>query len=147
MTERPDREHHDARPPADEDAPAQDADRVASDGPDEGSGPGGFRPRVIAGGAAASDEAAEHEAADPGAPSLDEDALRRLLHESVQDLEPDPTALEHLRRAVPARQARHRQVLAGVAAAVLVGGAAVPALFSTRSDLRRTTPSHACRRA
>jgi hypothetical protein len=64
-------------------------------------------------------------------PSLDEDALRRLLQESVQDLEPGPDTLEHLRRAVPARRARHRQALVGVAAAVLVGGAAIPALLHT----------------
>ncbi|MFH8981673.1 hypothetical protein [Streptomyces varsoviensis] len=66
-----------------------------------------------------------------GAPdgSLDEEALRALLRGAVSDLEPDPEALEHIRRAVPARRSRRRQALVGAAAAVLLGGTAVPALY------------------
>ncbi|MFI6085058.1 hypothetical protein ACIBBB_29515 [Streptomyces sp. NPDC051217] len=57
----------------------------------------------------------------------DELALRRLLHGAVQEIEPSPGALDHLRRAVPARRARKRQAIVGVAAAALLIGTAVPA--------------------
>lgn len=59
---------------------------------------------------------------------MDEDALRRLLHGAVDELEPSPHSLEHLRRAVPARRTRRRQALVGAVAAVALGGAALPAL-------------------
>lgn len=58
----------------------------------------------------------------------DELALRRLLHQAVQEIEPTDGTLEHLRRAVPARRARKRQAIVGVAAAALFIGTAVPAL-------------------
>ncbi|MGW1890535.1 hypothetical protein ACWCP6_09760 [Streptomyces sp. NPDC002004] len=58
----------------------------------------------------------------------DESALRRMLHQAVQDLEPGNGTLEHLRRAVPARRARKRQAVVGMAAAALFFGTAVPAL-------------------
>ena len=58
----------------------------------------------------------------------DELALRRILHDAVQEIEPRDGTLEHLRRAVPARRARKRQALVGAAAAVLFVGTAVPAL-------------------
>jgi hypothetical protein len=58
----------------------------------------------------------------------DELALRRMLHEVVQDVEPRDGTLEHLRRAVPARRARKRQAAVGMAAAALFLGTAVPAL-------------------
>ncbi|MCF6524273.1 hypothetical protein [Streptomyces sp. JJ36] len=69
----------------------------------------------------------------PGASGgdLDEDALRRLLRDSVSDLRPSPGSLEELHRAVPARRARRRQVMIGAAAAVLLGGATIPALLHT----------------
>ncbi|MFC4500823.1 MULTISPECIES: hypothetical protein [Streptomyces] len=57
----------------------------------------------------------------------DELALRRMLHQAVQEMEPRDGALDHLRRAVPARRARKRQTAVGVAAAALFVGAAVPA--------------------
>lgn len=57
----------------------------------------------------------------------DEVALRRLLHGAVQEIEPSDGALDHLRRAVPARRARKRQAVVGVAAAALLFGTAVPA--------------------
>ncbi|MEV0778841.1 hypothetical protein ACIBLA_07155 [Streptomyces sp. NPDC050433] len=57
----------------------------------------------------------------------DELALRRLLHGAVQEIEPSDGALDHLRRAVPARRARKRQAFVGVAAAALLISTAVPA--------------------
>lgn len=59
----------------------------------------------------------------------DEDALRRLLQGAVQDIQPSADALDHLRRAVPARRARKRQALVGMAAAALLIGTAVPAFI------------------
>ncbi|MGH4036004.1 hypothetical protein ACQB60_44715 [Actinomycetota bacterium Odt1-20B] len=58
----------------------------------------------------------------------DELALRRLLRQSVREIEPNDHALERLQRAVPARRARKRQAVVGVAAAALFIGTAVPAL-------------------
>ncbi|MGP3633417.1 hypothetical protein ACTU45_08605 [Streptomyces sp. 24-1644] len=66
---------------------------------------------------------------------LDELALRRMLHGAVQDLEPSNGTLDHLHRAVPARRARRRQAVVGVAAAALLIGTAVPAFVHVaRSD-------------
>nr|WP_231905632.1 hypothetical protein [Streptomyces davaonensis] len=59
---------------------------------------------------------------------VDELDLRQLLHDVVQEIEPRDGTLEHLRRAVPARRARKRQALVGMAAAALFVGTAVPAL-------------------
>ncbi|AYN40240.1 hypothetical protein D9753_16445 [Streptomyces dangxiongensis] len=64
----------------------------------------------------------------PDAPGSDELALRRLLHSAVDDIEPSTGTLDHLRRAVPARRARKRQAVVGVAAAALFIGTAIPAL-------------------
>ncbi len=57
----------------------------------------------------------------------DELALRRLLHQAVQEIEPTDGTLDHLRRAVPARRARKRQAVVGMAAAALFIGTAIPA--------------------
>ncbi|MFE1286351.1 hypothetical protein [Streptomyces sp. NPDC058751] len=57
----------------------------------------------------------------------DELALRRLLQQAVQEIEPSDGTLEHLRRAVPARRARKRQAVVGMAAAALFMGTAIPA--------------------
>ncbi|MFR9798605.1 hypothetical protein ACL02U_22310 [Streptomyces sp. MS06] len=67
---------------------------------------------------------------DRGPAGLDPDelAVRRLLHEAVREMEPRDGSLEHLRRAVPARRARKRQAVVGMAAAALFVGTAVPAL-------------------
>ncbi|MEW2490015.1 hypothetical protein [Streptomyces sp. NPDC048411] len=77
-------------------------------------------------------------AADGSGPDLDELALRRMFHGAVQDLAPTDGALDHLRRAVPARRARRRQAVVGMAAAALLIGTAVPAFVhvagSTGSD-------------
>lgn len=68
---------------------------------------------------------------DPFPPGLtpDEDALRRMLHGAVDGMEPAEGALDHLRRAVPARQARKRHAMVGAAAAALLIGTAIPAFL------------------
>ncbi|MFE9682723.1 hypothetical protein [Streptomyces sp. NPDC006285] len=83
----------------------------------------------------------ERGAGGEGGPDLfgsDELALRRLLQQAVVEIEPADGALDHLRRAVPARRARKRQAVVGMAAAALFIGTAVPALVhvsnSTGSD-------------
>lgn len=60
---------------------------------------------------------------------MDEELLRRLLHDAMDGIEPAPGSLEEIRRAVPARRARRRQALVGAAAGVLLVGTAVPALM------------------
>ncbi len=71
-----------------------------------------------------------HRLDDQGLDGLDSDelALRRMLHDVVQEMEPRDGALDHLRRAVPVRRARKRQAAVGMAAAALFLGTAVPAL-------------------
>lgn len=79
----------------------------------------------------AGNETVNHHLDDQGPDGLDSDELelRRLLHTSVQDLGPRDGTLDHLRRAVPARRARKRQAVIGVAASVLLAGTAIPALW------------------
>ncbi len=83
-----------------------------------------------------------------GPAPLEEDDLRRILHGAAEGLGPadaDAT-LEHLRRAVPARRARKRQAVVGMAAAALFVGTAVPALVhvttSPSSDDRPSIAGH-----
>lgn len=64
----------------------------------------------------------------------DELALRRLMRGAVADLRPSDGALDHLRKAVPARRARKRQAIVGVAAAALLIGTAVPAFVHAASS-------------
>ncbi|WP_338896942.1 hypothetical protein WBG99_15920 [Streptomyces sp. TG1A-60] len=59
--------------------------------------------------------------------------LRDLLQQAVSEIEPRDGTLEHLRRAVPARRARKRQALVGMAAAALFIGTAIPALVHVSS--------------
>lgn len=63
--------------------------------------------------------------------SSEEEVLRRLLHDTVHDVRPSPSALDHLRRAVPARRAHRRQAIVGVAASLMLAVTAVPALIHT----------------
>ena len=63
-----------------------------------------------------------------GEDGSDELALRRLMRSAVQEIEPGDRALERLRHAVPARRARKRQAVVGMAAAALFIGTAIPAL-------------------
>ncbi|WOI63272.1 hypothetical protein [Streptomyces fradiae] len=77
----------------------------------------------------------------------DELALRRLLQGAVGGLEPTEGALDHLRRAVPARRARKRQALVGAAAAVILLGTGVPAAVhvagaDTASDANAINAGH-----
>ncbi|NSC22994.1 hypothetical protein FM076_18250 [Streptomyces albus subsp. chlorinus] len=62
-----------------------------------------------------------------------EDALRRLLRDTVREVEPSEASMErtldHLRRAVPARRAHRRQAMVGGVAAALVAAVGIPALF------------------
>ena len=69
----------------------------------------------------------EEPARDPEGLAPDELALRRMLRRAVDEIEPREGTLEHLRRAVPARRARKRQALVGMAAAALFMGTAIPA--------------------
>ncbi|MEU7281985.1 hypothetical protein AB0A69_24895 [Streptomyces sp. NPDC045431] len=64
----------------------------------------------------------------------DELALRRMLQGAVGDLRPSDGALDHLRKAVPARRARKRQALVGMAAAALLFGTALPAFVHVASS-------------
>ncbi|MGW0712206.1 hypothetical protein ACWD4G_40740 [Streptomyces sp. NPDC002643] len=74
-----------------------------------------------------------------GGSDADELVLRNLLHQAVAEIEPRDGTLEHLRRAVPARRARKRQAVVGMAAAALFIGTAIPALVhvsnSTGSEI------------
>ncbi|WP_236041875.1 hypothetical protein [Streptomyces sp. Y2F8-2] len=103
-----------------------------------GDGPGAGRDRLLAalgGGGAGSGSGGGGEdlpAGDDGVPEglgSDELALRRMLHQAVGDIEPREGSLDHLRRAVPARRARKRQAVVGMAAAALFIGTAIPALI------------------
>ncbi|MFR0358453.1 hypothetical protein [Streptomyces sediminimaris] len=77
----------------------------------------------------------------------DEQALRRMLHQAVETVEPRDGTLDHLRRAVPARRARKRQAAVGMAAAALFIGTAVPALLhvsgATGSDVNPSVAGQA----
>ncbi|KAF4410959.1 MULTISPECIES: hypothetical protein [Streptomyces] len=77
--------------------------------------------------------------------NLDEQALKRLLQTVVDDIEPSPDSLEHLRRAVPARRARKRQAFVGGIAAVLFVGTAVPTFVHVAStgDTAEDRPANA----
>ncbi|MBB5934367.1 hypothetical protein [Streptomyces zagrosensis] len=76
---------------------------------------------------------------------LDEQALRCLLQGAVEDLEPAPQSLDHIRRAVPVRRTRRRQALVGAAAAIVLGGAAIPALVHVTAigDASDSRPANA----
>ncbi|WP_158574037.1 hypothetical protein [Streptomyces triticagri] len=59
----------------------------------------------------------------------DEQALRAMMHGAVREIRPSDASLERLRHAVPARRARKRQAVVGLAAAALLVGTAVPTLL------------------
>ncbi|MGA4850238.1 hypothetical protein ACOBQB_29830 [Streptomyces sp. G5(2025)] len=96
-------------------------------GPENGSD--GLRP---AGGTGPADGTGSDEPGPDGLRSdelgSDELALRRMMREAVREIEPNERSLDHLRQAVPARRARKRQAVVGLAAAALFIGTAVPAL-------------------
>ncbi|MET9515077.1 hypothetical protein [Streptomyces sp. NPDC002994] len=80
---------------------------------------------------------------DAGGVGSDELALRRMLRGAVEELEPSQDALDHLRRAVPARRARRRHTIVGMAAAALFVSTAVPAFVhvANSSDAADANPS------
>ncbi|MFF7726384.1 hypothetical protein [Streptomyces sp. NPDC008001] len=78
-----------------------------------------------------------------GGPGMDEQTLRQLLQGAVGDLEPAPDSLEHIRRAVPARRTRRRQVLVGAAAALILGGTALPAVVHVATTQDAVEDRHA----
>ncbi|MEE1930222.1 hypothetical protein V1J52_18875 [Streptomyces sp. TRM 70351] len=88
-----------------------------------------------------------HDGQDPA----DAEALHQLMRDVVSGIQPSPDALDHLRRAVPARRARRRHTAIGAAAAVLVTAVTVPALMSTGvvpgplGDDGRTNAAHSGR--
>ncbi|UFQ17064.1 MULTISPECIES: hypothetical protein [Streptomyces] len=102
-----------------------------SDGPRPAGGTGSADSTGPADGPG-SDEPGPHEGGpnerDPHELGPDELALRRMMREAVRELEPSERSLDHLRHAVPARRARKRQAVVGLAAAALFIGTAVPAL-------------------
>ena len=76
----------------------------------------------------------------------DELALRRMLQQAVQEMEPRDGTLDHLRKAVPARRARKRQAVVGMAAAALFIGTAIPAVVhvsSTGTSANTSNAGHA----
>lgn len=102
---------------------ATPADLFGSGGP-FGGGPAGGGPFGDGGGA-------------------DEDALRRMMHGVVQNLEPSEGSLDRLYRAVPARRARRRQALVGAAAPPLLIGTAIPAFVHVAGSKGSSTASPA----
>lgn len=97
-------------------------------GPGGGSGSGGSGGGPFGGGPFGGGSDDPDDANDPDGLHGDELALRRLLQQAVQEIQPGDAALERLRHAVPARRARKRQALVGMAAAALLVGTAIPAL-------------------
>lgn len=109
--------------------------RSGPDESDETSGSGGTHGSGGTGGPSGADGRAEPAGGGPGE-ILDEELLRTLMRSAVQGIEGSPHALDHLRRAIPARRQHRRQALAGAVAAVLLAGMAIPAL------LRATDATH-----
>lgn len=104
---------HAATPSGAVQSPPGGAARPSGDAPGAGAGSGGGRVR----------------AGDPSPATLDELALRRLLHDAVREVRPRDDALDRLGREIPARRARRRQALVGIAAGVLLVGTAMPAVL------------------
>ncbi|MBH1934838.1 hypothetical protein I5Q34_11215 [Streptomyces sp. AV19] len=75
-----------------------------------------------------------------GRAAFDEQALRRLMHGAVGELQPSDGVLDHLRRAVPARRTRRRRALGGAAAAVVLLGVALPAMLHVADEMGSTGP-------
>ncbi|WP_327290103.1 hypothetical protein [Streptomyces sp. NBC_01198] len=121
---------------------AETAETAAAAEPVEPADPGNPADPAEAG-TAPGDEDAPGLDGEPVHESAEEAALRDLMHGAVRDLQPSAHALEHLRRAVPARRQHRRQALAGAGAAVLLVGAAVPALIHAADTGGRATAAPA----
>ena len=113
------------RRPSEERDPSGDVRKPAAGGPG-GHGPGSRGPGT-GGSGGDGPEDPDHGPDGFGDDEAAEQALSRMLKEAVQDVQPRAGSLEHLRRAVPARRARKRQALVGLAATVVLLGTAVPA--------------------
>ncbi|EDY46389.2 hypothetical protein [Streptomyces sp. SPB074] len=109
------------------DGPAPEGSTPAAGSPAAGS-PAAESP-AAAGSPPAGSSAVNSAPADPASPdsSFGEDELRALFHGAVDGLAPGEGVLDRLQAAVPARRARKRQTLVGVAAAVILLGTAIPA--------------------
>ncbi|MEV6589767.1 hypothetical protein [Streptomyces acidicola] len=129
-------ELHDER----EDHASHAGNRTVNHGPDEqgqgptdqdgeGLGSGRRKLEALVSGADGSDgHGGPGDEGGPDGLGSDELALRRMLHQAVLEIEPRDGTLEHLRRAVPARRARKRHAVVGLAAAALFVGTAIPAV-------------------
>ncbi|WP_328914404.1 MULTISPECIES: hypothetical protein [unclassified Streptomyces] len=71
--------------------------------------------------------------------SAEEAALRSLMRDAVQGIQASPTALDHLRHAIPLRRQRRKQALLGTAAALLLAGMAIPAVIRAAGSPGQTT--------
>ncbi|MFI1969777.1 hypothetical protein [Streptomyces cinnamoneus] len=104
---------------------------------------GGGDTGPAAGQSSAGQSSAGQNSACPGSdfarPALDEQALRRLLHDTVGGLEPSGDALEKLRHAVPVRRTRRRQAVVGAAAVVILGATALPVLIHAATTAGNAT--------
>ncbi|MDT0308471.1 hypothetical protein RM780_16105 [Streptomyces sp. DSM 44917] len=149
----------DGRSPAD--APAEDPGAARDNGPGAArdNGPGGVPagasdgapghgtedipvgaadggPRGVAPGSRAAGGRSDAGTPRHGPASVDpEEALRRLLRDVVDGVEPSRGSLERLQRAVPSRRRRRKQALVGAAAAVALLGLGAPLLMSTASQI------------
>ncbi|MFM9373455.1 hypothetical protein [Streptomyces sp. Da 82-17] len=113
--------------------PSTHGDEGAHDAPDT-SGEGEAAGRETSAAPSATSAAPSASGGPGGGLDADELAVRDLLQGAVRELEPSDHALDHLRRAVPARRARKRQAVVGMAAAALFFGTAVPALVHVTSS-------------
>jgi hypothetical protein len=123
---------------------ARNADARNADAGDAPAGDGGSTGEAGVPGAASRTAPGAARAPEPGEPDgqeatavlrvpggggsgPDEDDLRQLFHGAVQGIRPADGTLDHLRRAVPARRARKRQLTIGAAAAAVLLGTGLPA--------------------
>ncbi|MFD5100501.1 ICP22 family protein [Streptomyces albidochromogenes] len=144
--------------PADEQSAEPDTERSDAPADEHGAEPDTERSDEAVGPEAAGSapDSATSEAPPKPDPGIDADlddfgtdelALRRMLRGAVEELEPSHNALDHLRKAVPARRARRRQAVVGMAAAALFVGMAVPAFVhvantADSSDARPSIAGH-----
>ncbi|WP_406406685.1 hypothetical protein [Streptomyces sp. NBC_01643] len=108
-----------------------------------GVGPGAGSGRGAGGGSRGSGGSGGSGDFDDSGSDLDEVALRRMLRGAVEGLEPGDGTLDHLKRAVPARRAKKRQAVVGMAAAALLIGTAIPAFVHVANSEGASTASPA----
>ncbi|WP_326598244.1 hypothetical protein [Streptomyces sp. NBC_01803] len=126
----------DVAPDAEAADEADHATSGAGTGDDTASPPDAPPPDAPTAGTTAGTTPAGDTGADDTAPaSGDEDALRRLLRDIVEDIEPSAASLEHLRAAVPARARRRKQLLVGATASVAVLAIGLVMVVSAVADV------------